>query len=513
MLVHAAAVGVVFALPGAFVALRTLQLGDELGSTLQATVAPLGRTVLLAVTVSGAAALLGTALAWLLVRSDLPGRSVLRILVVLPLVLPSFVGAAAFLAALANGGVLHGVLGVFGLDSPRVRGFWPSWFVLSLFTYPYVFLPVAARLLALSPTLEESARMLGRSGAETFRDVTFPQLRKSIGSGALLVFLYTVSEFGAVQLLGYDTLTRVIFASRLSDRATSFTASLVLVVLALTVVITNRFSRGQNEQVGPVRVHAIQPVRLGRWRAAAIAFVGVVCAFGLFVPIASLGTWAWRGIVEGRVGFDGLFEAARNTAGVGVLTAIVAVATVLPLATLLVRYRSRASEIASVAVVGGFAVPGLVIALSLVFWTLNAPLVGGLYQTLPLLIAAYVVHFGSQALGAAEDSVRAVPASLRESSRLLESSAVRRLTTIDFALMRPSLVSGGGLVLLSTVKELPATLLLAPTGFRTLATEVWGSYEDGFYAEVGVGGLILVALSAALTWLLVLRRSDVIRQR
>ncbi|MGI9609542.1 MAG: ABC transporter permease [Acidimicrobiia bacterium] len=511
MLVHAAVVGVVFALPGAFVALRTLQLGDELGSTLRGAMAPLGRTVLLAVTVSATAAVVGTALAWLLVRSDLPGRNALRILVVLPLVLPSFVGAAAFLAALAPSGVLYGVLDLLGMDPPRLRGFWPSWFVLSLFTYPYVFLPVAARLLALSPALEESARMLGRSGIETFRDVTLPQLRPSIGAGGLLVFLYTVSEFGAVQLLGYDTLTRVIFASRLSDRATSFTASLVLVVLAIAVVISNRFQRGHEAPEGPVRVHAMQPVRLGRWRLLAFGFVAAVVGFGLFVPIASLTTWAWRGIVDGRVGFDGLFEATVNTAGVGVVTAVVAVATVLPLATLLVRYRSRASEIASVAVVGGFAVPGLVIALSLVFWTLNAPLVGGLYQTLPLLIAAYVVHFGSQALGAAEDSVRAVPASLRESSRLLESSTLRRLTRIDFPLMRPSLVSGGGLVLLSTVKELPATLLLAPTGFRTLATEVWGSYEDGFYAEVGVGGLLLVALSAALTWLLVLRRSDVIR--
>ncbi len=513
MFVHAVVTGLVFALPGVFVALRTLQLGDQLGSTVRAAAAPLGRTILLAVAVSGTAALLGTALAWLLIRSDLPGRSGLRILVVLPLVLPSFVGAAAFLAALAEGGVLRGVLGLVGVDRPRLRGFWPSWFVLSLFTYPYVFLPVAARLLALSPALEESARMLGRSGFETFRDVTLPQLRKSIGAGGLLVFLYTVSEFGAVQLLGYDTLTRVIFASRLSDRATSFTASLVLVLLALAVVVAHRFQRIHHDADGPVRVHAMDPVRLGPWRSAAIAFVASVVAFGLLVPIASLATWAWRGLVDGRVGFDGLFEAARNTAGVGILTAVVAVATVLPLATMLVRYRSRASEVASVAVVGGFAVPGLVIALSLVFWTLNAPLVGGLYQTLPLLIGAYVVHFGSQALGAAEDSVRAVPASLRESSQLLESSAVRRLATIDFPLMRPSLVSGGGLVLLSTVKELPATLLLAPTGFRTLATEVWGSYEDGFYSEVGVGGLILVALSASLTWLLVLRRSDVIRER
>ncbi|MBT8241071.1 MAG: ABC transporter permease subunit, partial [Acidimicrobiia bacterium] len=348
LLVHAAVVGVVFALPAAFVALRTLQLGDELGETVRASLAPLGRTVLLAVTVSATAAVLGTALAWLLVRSDLPGRNPLRILVVLPLVLPSFVGAAAFLASLAQGGILHGALDLVGIDPPRLRGFWPSWFVLSLFTYPYVFLPVAARLLALSPTLEEGARMLGRSGLETFRDVTLPQLRSSIGAGGLLVFLYTISEFGAVQLLGYDTLTRVIFASRLSDRATSFTASLVLVALAFTVVISNRFRRGRQTPEGPVRVHAMRPVRLGRWRAAAGGFVAAVVGFGLFVPIASLFTWASRGVLGGRVGFNGLFEAARNTAGVGILTAIVAVATLLPLATLLVRHRSRASGIAAI---------------------------------------------------------------------------------------------------------------------------------------------------------------------
>ena len=511
MLIHVVVVGALFALPGLFVLLRTLQLGGELSETLRASMAPLGRTVLLASTVSVTAAVLGTALAWLLVRTDLPGRSVLRVLVVLPLVLPTFVGAAAFLAALTEGGVLDTVFDLFGADSPRFRGFWPSWFVLSLFTYPYVFLPVSARLLALSPTLEESARVLGRSGVQTFRSVTLPQLNGAIGSGGLLVFLYTVSEFGAVQLLGYDTLTRVIFASRLSDRATSFTASLVLVVLATAVVIGERARRRNRPAEEPIRTHPTDPIVLGRWRLPAFGLVIAAITFGLFVPVTSLVTWGVRGLANGNVGFDGLFEAAVNTATVGIITAVIAVLVVLPLATLLVRHRSRTGAIASIAVVGGFAVPGLVIALSLVFWTLNTRVVGGLYQTLPLLVAAYVIHFGSQALGAAEDSVRAVPSNLRESSRLLEPSVARRLTSVDLPLMRPSLVSGGGLVLLSTIKELPATLLLAPTGFRTLATEVWGSYEDGFFAEVGVSGIILVMLSAALTWLLVLRRSDVIR--
>lgn len=512
-LAYVVAVGVIFALPGAFVALRTVQLGGELAGTLSDTMAPLGRTILLAVSVSATAAAIGTVLSWLLVRTDLPGRSIWRVLVVLPLVLPSFVGAAAFLAAVTRGGALSPLLELVGIESPRLRGFWPSWFVLSLFTYPYVFLPVSARLLALSPTLEESARVLGRSPLRSFIDVTLPQLRNAIGSGALLVFLYTVSEFGAVQLLGYDTLTRVIFAAQLTDRATSFTASLVLVALAITVVAVQRSSISSDGSEGPVRSHMLRPQALGRWTVPGLAVVLFCCTFGLFIPIASLLTWGWRGVRRGTVPFDGLLEAALNTAGVGVATAVIAVAVVLPLATLLVRNRTRPTEIASISVVGGFAVPGLVIALSLVFWTLNAPVVGRLYQTLPLLVGAYVIHFGSQALGAAEDSVRAVPSTLRESSRLLEPSLPRRMLSIDVPLMRPSLVSGAGLVLLSTVKELPATLLLAPTGFSTLATEVWGSYEDGFFAEVGVGGIVLVALSGVLTWALVLRGSDVIRQR
>lgn len=511
MVGHLGLLVVIFALPAVFVIARTLQLGRDLADTIGGAMAPLGRTILLSGSVSISAVVIGTTLAWLLVRTAIPARRFWRVAVVLPLVLPSFVGAAAFLAAMAPGGPLHALLGLFGIDAPRFRGFWPSWMVLTLFTQPYVFLPVAARLLSLSPSVEESARVLGRSPLETFWSVTLPQLRTAIASGGLLVFLYTVSEFGAVQLLGYDTLTRVIFASRLSDRPTSFTAAAMLVILAGVVVAVERLNRPSARSDDPIRNNPVAPEALG-WRTVpALGLIVTVVALGLAVPIASLGTWAWRGVSRGRVSFDGLASAALNTAFVGVLTAVVAVFVVLPLAVLVVRHRSDGARYASIAVVGGFAVPGLVIALSLVFWTLNAPIIGGLYQTLPLLIAAYVIHFGSQALGSAEDAVRAVPDRLRESSQLLEPSAFTRSRRIDAPLMRPSLVSGGGLVLLSTLKELPATLLLAPIGFRTLATEVWGSYQDGFFAEVGVAGLLLVALSAALTWGLVLSRTEAIR--
>ena len=498
-------IGLVFALPGLFVLWRTVRLGSDVPDALRQAGGPLFRTILLASSVAATTAVAGTVAAWLLERADLPGRSVLRVLLVLPLALPSFVGAAAFLAALSPNGLLHAPLDAIGLaPTGRWQGFFPAWLVLSAFTFPYVLLPVSARLLRLRPSLEETARLLGRTPLQTFREVTFPQLRPAILAGSLIVFLYTVSDFGAVQLLGYDTLTRVIFASFLSDRAASFAAAALLLILAVFIVGLERLRR-PDDMDQRARAKAVPRVGLGLAAPFAWLFLLGLIAVGLIVPVVSLATWAFRGIRGGRVEIGELFAPALNTAIVGLIAAAVAVAVVVPLAITTVRYRSSVARASSVAVVGGYAVPGIVIALSLVFWSLNTPGASVLYQTFPLLIVAYVIHFGSQALGAAEGSVRAVPPQLKETGRVLDESRWYRFFKIDAALMRQGLLSGGALVLLSTIKELPATLLLAPTGFDTLATEIWGSYQEGFLADAGAASLVLIALSAVLTWALVLR--------
>lgn len=494
-----------FALPAIFVLVRALQLGAGRSAVLADALGPFGRTVLLASAVCVSACGLGTGLAWLTTRTDVAGRSLWQIVLILPLVLPSFVGAAAFQAALAPGGLLHAMLDLIGIATPRLRGFWPAWVLLTLLTYPYVLLPTSARLRSLRPTLEESARLLGSSPLRTFTSVTLPQIRSSILASGLLVFLYTVSEFGAVQLLGYDTLTRVIFATRLSDRATSFVSAAVLLALAVVVSGVERRTRRTDRVDDRARLREQTPVRLGRMMPIAVGFLSLVVLAGFVGPVASLAVWATRGLADGRVDVVDLLRPAANTTIAGVAASLVATVIVLPLAVMITRYRSPVGRLASVAVVGGFAVPGIVIALSLVFWTLNTPVVDRLYQTWPVLLFAYVLHFGSQALGASESAVRAVPDAVRESSQLLDPSPIVRLFRVDYPLMRPGLVSGAGLVLLSTVKELPATLLLSPIGFETLATKVWGSYEDGFYAEVGVASLFLIAVSAVLTWILVFR--------
>ncbi|MFS8586565.1 MAG: ABC transporter permease subunit, partial [Acidimicrobiia bacterium] len=202
---------------------------------------------------------------------------------------------------------------------------------------------------------------------------------------------------------------------------------------------------------------------------------------------------------------DGCFV---NTAGIGVVTAVVAVAVLLPLAYLSVRYRARTGVLANGLVASGFALPGVVVALAVVFWTSQLPASWGLYQSYVMLVFAYVVHLGAQSLRATQVAVAAVPRRLDESARMLGAGRARRFATVDLPLMAPGLAAGGGLVLLSTMKELPITLLTAPIGFRTLTTRIWADVEAAFLAEAALGSIVLVALSGVLTWVLVVRRAD-----
>ncbi len=446
-------------------------------------------------------------------RTDLPGRRVLRLLLPLPLVLPSFIGAFALIAAFAPGGLVEEALGLDGL--PEVDGYAGAFAVLTLLTYPYVYLPAAARLRQLPSAMEESARLLGRGPAAVFRTVVLPQAWPAIASGGLLVFLYVIADFGAVQLLQYDTLTRAIYANRLIDPGVAATLSLALGVLAIAVVVAQRTVAGGRTEDAR-RGGRPLTVALGRWRAASLAFVGVLLTLALVAPLTVLGYWAVRGAVQGTdrpnsplADPSRLIEPAVNTSLASAAAALVAVLVVLPVAFLTVRHRGRLGGGADALITGGFALPGIVIALSLAFWTLNSPgVVGGLYQTLPLLVGAYALHFGALALGPARIAVSGVPRPLDDAARTLGRGRLSRLWSIDLPLMAPGLAAGAGLVLLSAMKELPVTLLLAPAGFPTLATRVWSAAEDAFWADASVSALALVAVSGVLTWLLVVRRGQ-----
>jgi iron(III) transport system permease protein len=514
-----AVVAVLFAAPFGYLVARNL---DSFSSALDAissdnVLEPLWRTLWLAATVTVACAVLGTGIAWLVIRTDLPFRRVFAVAAALPLVLPSFVAALALVSAFAQGGLLEEL---FGIDTQlRIEGYWAAFTVLTVISYPYVYLPVAARLAGMPRSLEESARSLGRSPASVFRTVVLPQARGAILAGSLLVFLYVVSEFGAVALVHYDTLTRRIYSARLLDPTAAMAMSLLLGLVAVSVVTAERAVGRHRRRIeatgGAGRPHQ---TRLGPWKVPAVLALGTVLALGLVIPIAVLAHWTWRGLSGGRsvlgrsADVGSLVEPALNTAGLAIAAALVAVVLVLPVAYLTARYRSKVGGVANALVVAGFALPGLVIALSLVSWTLRSPILDRLYQTLPLLIFAYVVHFGAQAMRASQVAVDGVPQRVEDAARALGARRWRRFRTVDLPIMLPGLAAGGGLVLLSVMKELPATLLLAPIGVETLATRIWSAAEEGFFAQAGIASLLLVALSALLTWLLTIRRMETLHE-
>jgi iron(III) transport system permease protein len=512
LLAVSALIALGLAAPLFYLVVRTVDLGDAAVDVLLSDDAfgPLVRTLVLAASVSLACALLGTTVAWLVVRTDLPARRVFRVIVALPLVIPSFVGALALLAAFAPGGLVDEIVG-FGRP-PRIEGFAGAFFVLTVLSYPYVYLPTVARLSGLPPELEETARSLGRTPRVVFRTIVLPLCWGAIGAGTLLVFLYVVSDFGAVSLMRYDALTRTIEATRVFDRTTSLTLSMILATVALAIAAAERsFARRRSivESVSAGR-RAYQ-AELGPWRIPALAFVGTLVAVALVAPLAVLGVWAWRGF-SGRGRFSGpgvslseLGTPLLNTTLISVVAALVTLALVLPIAYLTVRHRSRISGALDILVVAGFALPGLVIALSLVFWVLQSSVLNGLYQTFALLVFAYAVHFGAQAIRGAQVAIAGVPTRLDDAARSLGAGRTRRFVDIELPLMRPGLAAAGGLVLLSCMKELPATLLLAPIGFDTLATRIWSAGESGFLARAGLASLVLVAASAILTWFLTIR--------
>jgi iron(III) transport system permease protein len=461
-------------------------------------------TLTLTAAVTATAAAVGVAAAWLVTRTRIPGRSVWTVLVTLPLVIPSYVMALAYVSAFGTRGLFNDL---FGVELPRVSGFWGAWLVLSLSTYPFVFLVTAAALRRLDRVHEEAARGLGATPARVFRTVILPQLRPAIGAGALLVALYTLSDFGAVSLMRFDSFTRVIYAQyqgRL-DRTPAAVLALILVILALGVLWLEQRTRGRaafftHRPSRPPRTFDLRRRQAG----AAVGFLGVVTTLGLFLPIAVLTAWLLRGSASGQ-SVEIEWGAVAGSLSSSTAAAVLAAAMAIPIAVLVVRFPSWRSVWLERSVYATFSLPHITVALAVVFFAANY--LGLLYQSFALLVIIYAVIFLAQALGSARSSLLQVDPQLEEASRGLGRGSVQTLARITIPLIWKGLLVGAGLVFLTAMKELPATLLLRPTGFDTLAVSIWSAADELLYAEAAAPALLLVAVSALpMYWLS--RRTD-----
>jgi iron(III) transport system permease protein len=495
-------------LPLVYLAWRAIDGGaDALAPLLRPrTLELIGATIALGLTVGAGAIGLGVPIAWLTARTDLPWRAGWAVLLIAPLAIPSYLLAFAMVAAFGPRGWIPSVLEPVGIPAiSGVYGFGGAALVLILATTPYVVLSTRAALVRLDPGLEEAARSLGSSPLEAARAAILPVIVPAVGAGALLAMLYAVSDFGSVSIMRFDSLASAIYSQyRFSfDRSSASALALLLVGLAMLLVwAESRIRRRAALDVAHGRRRVAAPVHLGRWRWPALALCTGVAVLSLAMPATTIGLWLANGIVRGLPLAVNL-EPLRDSLVLGVLAAVVAVIASLPLATLVSHHHGRWAIMTERLLYGIYAIPAICLALALVSFTLD--IVPSLYQTLLALVVAVSLRYLIQPVGALRGPMLQVAPRTLDAARSLGESPLGVVRTIVLPLLRPGLLAGAALVFLSALKELPLTLLLAPTGFWTLATQLWDSAREAFFAQAAIPAAILLVVSLASVGLLVRR--------
>jgi iron(III) transport system permease protein len=306
-----------------------------------------------------------------------------------------------------------------------------------------------------------------------------------------------------VSLMGYSTLTTGIYVRYESllalESAALLALALVALALAVVLVASRRRLRGAIYRSTPGTGRPVKVVALGAWRWPAFAYCSLVVGLFLVLPVGVLTWWALTADpITGRASVA--WSAAASSAWVATATAAVAALVVLPAAFLAWRYPSALSRWLERLTLLPSALPGIAVALALVF--VGARIGSPVYQSLALLLAAYVIRFMPYGLASTRASLDAVSPRLEEAARSLGRSRFGTTVSVTLPLARSGVLAGAALVFLSTIKELPATLLLKPIGFETLATEIWKGTSVGAYSAVAPSALLLIAIAAPLVYLL-----------
>jgi iron(III) transport system permease protein len=432
------------------------------------------------------AVVLGVACAWLVVRTNLPGRHLWHGVLAAPLAVPAFVNGYGWVST-----------------THAVQSYAGAVLVVSLSYYPLVYLPAVAALRRLDSGLEDVAAALGHRPAATFFRVVLPGISPAVLGGALLVGLHLLGEYGALQILNYPTLTTGI----LDQYRTSFNGpaatllALVLVAFCLLLLGLELLARGRRRRsrVGRGVTRSATRIRLGTSAPVVLSGLAGLSLLTLGVPIASLARWLLRGSSTSFPAGD-LSAATLTTVGLAIAGGLVATAAALPVVWLAVRHRGMLATALERSVYPANALPGIVVALALV--TISIRSVPAVYQTVPLLVLGYAILFLPRAVVSVRGTLELAPPVLDDVARSLGCTSVGAARRVTLPLVLPGLGASLALVSLAVSTELTATLLLAPIGTSTLATEFWSRAYSVEYGAAAPYALLLIVLSVPATWLL-----------
>ncbi len=459
---------------------------------------------------------IGTGSAWLVTAYDFRGRGLLDWALLLPLAVPTYIVAYAYMDILHPIGPLQtGLRALLGLSSPRdlqlpdIRSLGGCVLLLGFVLYPYVYLTTRTMFLMQSASLIEAARTLGQSRHGVFLRVALPLARPAVAVGASLALMEAINDIGASEFLGVRTLTISIYSTWINraDLAGAAQIALTLLVIVLALLLLERAGRKrQRYSIAAQRARRMTPQRLQGWQAAFAFTLGFIPVLvGFIAPAAYLVSESVK-----RFRFAGfpptLLDAAWNTVWLASLATVVTLLLGLVIAWstrlrpgMLSRGIERSASL-------GYAIPGTVLAIGLMmplglldgwlgdtlekWWGISTGLIilgsGG------ALIYAYAARFLAVSTGSIESGLSRIAPSLDQAARTLGQTPGGVLRRIHLPLIRPALAAAALLVFVDCMKELPATLLLRPLNLETLATTLYAEAARGTYEEGAIAALIIV---------------------
>ncbi|MDH3012201.1 iron ABC transporter permease [Gordonia alkanivorans] len=467
--------------PVVYLVVRVMEIGadDALAYLFRPRTGQLlWRTAQLAVLVTSASIVIGVGAAWCVTRGVRRGRAVVVALLTAPLAIPSYVSGFVWTRLF-----------------PGFEGLWAAVLVLTLACYPLVMLPAMAALAGTGGREEDAARTLGCSAPTAFLRVTLPRIRTAVLAGGLLVALYSISDFGGPAIVRFEPFTVGIYNAYNGtlDRSVAALYGLVLATIAVFLALAERrVRRDVDSGATPPRS------RDARDRPVAWTLVTLTVSVGVCVPIVGLLTEIRE---SRRLGFDDFGELlawvapyTRTTLELSAQAAVVIAILALPLAFFISRPRTRTGDSVELVSYLGYTLPGVTVALSMVF--LGTRVLPSYYLTAGMLIATYVVLFLPVCLGPVRSGVDAIPLHVADVSRTLGAGPLATAVRVQLPLLMPAVLAGSALAFLSVAKELPATLMLAPIGTRTLATDMWSLSNDLNHGRAAVLGLVLIIVAS-----------------
>jgi iron(III) transport system permease protein len=479
-------------LPVGYVAISAVQAGPS--GILSDLIRPytlnlLVNTLVLSVSVTLCAGVIATAAAWCTERCDLPGRRWWRLATALPLAMPAYVSSFAWSS--------------FGPAFQEMGG---AILILTFYSVPLIYLPVCAALRSLDPNFEDVARSLGHGRWRSFVRVVLPQIAPALGGGALLVAAHMLAEFGALSFLRVETFTTAIFdqyTAEFNNQAAALLSG-VLLLICLPVAFTEAALRSRRRfaRISRGSARRLTPIRLGRLAPLAILGFVALTVLGFCVPLATLAYWVWRGSSTGQ-GIGHVVPALLTSLGYALPGALLTTLLAVPLVVATTYFRGRFATLSDRLPYLVHGLPGIVVALAAVAVTIRfAP---AIYGSSFVVMLVYAVLFLPLAQSSVRASAALLPGEFADVARSLGKPPLMAFLLATLPNLAPGIGAAFALVALQVMRELTATLLLAPAGVVTLATEFWSYTSDRAYGAAAPFAAALVLISGLPVYIFTVR--------